>query len=194
MPSEKPYIFIVGFNKTGTRTLTDFFARNGHEGVHWDNGNLVLRMLENLCSGRKIFYGYDHASNVYSDMTFVNNKICIEGSAYFRQMDKDYPDSFFIYNTRNIDSWVNSRLRHGDGSYLERYKSILNTESIDEITNYWIKLRLDHEDKLRSYFKDSKRLLTVDIESADSAQKVKDFLGMDLDTGHWGWVGKTGES
>ena len=40
-----PYIFIIGFNKTATRSLDYFFKRNGFPGIHWDYGNLALTML-----------------------------------------------------------------------------------------------------------------------------------------------------
>ena len=34
-------IFIIGFNKTATRTLHYFFKGNGLNAIHWDDGNLV---------------------------------------------------------------------------------------------------------------------------------------------------------
>ena len=40
-----PYIFIIGINKTATRSLDYFFKRNGFPGIHWDYGNLALTML-----------------------------------------------------------------------------------------------------------------------------------------------------
>ena len=47
--------------------------------------------------------GYDRAFTVFSDMVFLNEKILLEGNALFKNMDTDYPESYFIYNTRNID-------------------------------------------------------------------------------------------
>lgn len=78
-------VFLIGFNKTATRTITKFFKINGyktqHDSKNWD--------LEN----------YDF----FSDLMFPCD---------FKNIYSKYPNSIFILNTRNLYDWIKSRCKH----------------------------------------------------------------------------------
>lgn len=191
--SDKPFVFIIGFNKCGTRTLHQFFKKNGFPCVHGGSRPLAIHMVMNCIQDRQVFFGYDKKFRVFSDLTFLNNRICIEGNSFFRNMDRDYPGSFFIYNTRDVQKWIASRLRHFglSGSFLERYCKVLNTSDQKEVVAGWIEGRARFERDLSDYFGGSERLLILDIESDQPARLISSFLGMDLDESAWSWTGKT---
>ena len=190
---DKPFVFIIGFNKCGTRTLHQFFQKNGFPSVHGGSCHLAIHMTLNCIQGRRVFFGYDEKFRVFSDLTFLNNRISIEANSFFRTMDKDYPGSFFIYNTRNIQKWIASRLRHVglSGSFLERYCNVLQTSDQNVVVDRWIEERTRFERDLNDYFGESDRLLVLDIESDQPAKLISSFLGMDLDVMAWSWAGKT---
>lgn len=104
-----PFVFCIGFNKCGTTSLANFFRGNGFPTVQNDYGRLALQMLTNCARSKPVFSGFDADYRCFCDMVHVNNHIEIEGNWQFRLMDRDYPGSFFIYNTRNIDNWLASR-------------------------------------------------------------------------------------
>jgi hypothetical protein len=106
------YIFIIGFNKSGTTSIHELFSKNGFASIHWDEGRLAKKSLLNALEGRRLFYGYDHQYQVFSDLVYRNDRFYFEGNSLFREMDKDYPNAFFIYNKRNIADWLKSRIHH----------------------------------------------------------------------------------
>ena len=94
-------------------------------------------------------------------------------------MDKDYPGSFFIYNTRDVQKWITSRLKHigFSGSFLERYCNVLQTSDRQKVVNRWIEERARFEQDLTDYFGDSDRLFVLDIESDQPAKLISSFFG-----------------
>src|SRR5262245_6609297 len=130
-------IFLIGFNKTATTSLDGFFNGNGLRSIHWDDGKLAVQMVQNAIAGRKILHGYDHKYVVYSDAMYLNDRICIEANFFYPTLDRDYPGSAFIYNTRSEEDWIESRLTHGAGFFLEKFKKIRNTDSVDQIVEHW---------------------------------------------------------
>jgi len=45
---KKCKIFIIGFNKTGTRTLDYLFKNNGYKTAHWEGGDITDEMTKNI--------------------------------------------------------------------------------------------------------------------------------------------------
>ena len=52
-------IFVIGPNKCGTISLYIFFKKNNLKPIHWDNGNLALKIISNISANLKplnVFY------------------------------------------------------------------------------------------------------------------------------------------
>lgn len=193
-PLENPYIFCIGYNKCGTSALHAFFEANGIASVHWDGGLLARTMLSNAVEGRKVFDGYDQDYRAFSDMFFFNDRIAIEGIEFFRLMDRDYPNSLFVYNTRDMQAWLQSRRNHASkaaGSLLQRYLAILNTTSETIVLDHWAERRLRFEAALATYFAGSPRLLTLDIDAEDVPVRLADFLSLEPNAAAWTRVNAT---
>lgn len=191
---QRPLIFIIGFNKTATRSIHQLFAGNGYASVHWDDGKLALRMLRNMLSGKKILTGYDRRYQVYSDMIFANHSINIEANSFFKILDRDYPGSFFIYNKRNLEDWLRSRASQsqklGENSFIKRQMSLNNTSEPDVVFEVWKTQRLRLESDVRSYFKGATNFVEIDINNDDVPGMISDLLQVELDGSHWGHIGK----
>lgn len=191
-----PFVFIIGFNKAGTRSLDYFFENNGFPSVHWDNGNLALTMISNCLMNKKIFSGYDEKYRVFSDMMFMNRNIDIQANKFFKVMDRDYPDSYFIYNYRNTDNWVKSRLNHLAGmdiSFISRSLSVHNTKDVTEIMNIWKLEKERFEFDVRHYFMGRKNFLEIDIEKDDVCKAISSLLGRTMDSAYWKITGESYE-
>lgn len=186
---ELPFVFVIGFNRTGTTSLHKFFQANGFPSIHHDDGRLAKTMLENCCNDRKVLAGYDRKFRVFSDMTFRNRRIRFEANSLFRAMDADYPHSFFIYNTRNLQDWLNSRaslhtLSQGETAMqfeLRQHK----TNDPQRVFDKWARQRQTFEIELRDYFAGNPRFLEVDILDPLLPDKIASFLGMPLEKAHW---------
>ena len=198
---DKLRIFQIGFNKCGTLSIHKLF--DDHciptiTSIHWNRGYLARDIHDNILNGRAPLVGYESYS-VYSDMecfrTF-NEQISWVSIAkdHFDLLDINYPNSKFILNTRNIDNWIASRIKHMcdfspmrygyterlDRSipYIEYHKQAYNVSNIDDL----IKIRKEewytHHDNVITHFTFRPRdLLIFDIEQ-DSFSKITDFFAL----------------
>jgi hypothetical protein len=184
-----PYIFVIGFNKTGTTSIHKLFENNGIPSIHWDQGKLAKMSLINILNGDLVFSGYDDKFNVFSDMFFRTEKFIFEGNSLFRQMDNDYPGSFFIYNKRNINDWINSRIKHkslvSGMTIIDLEKKISKSREVGDIIDYWTKSRSRFEEDIKYYFRNSKFFMEIDIEDPNFVDKISEFTGIKLNPIFW---------
>ncbi|WP_444932175.1 sulfotransferase [Microbulbifer sp. SSSA002] len=182
-------VFQIGFNKCGTTSLSHFFLRNGYKSVHWDYGNLALKIEENFKSGRLLLEGYEQY-NFYGDMEMVSSRYIYAFEKYYKQLDHQYPGSFFILNNRPIERWVESRKRHGNGTYLERFKKIYRCNE-EEVIRRWEYEWYRHHSNVLKYFYGRDNFLLFNIET-DSGEKLIDFIGEpDLKASYYRHTNKT---
>ena len=184
-----PKIFVIGFNKCGTTSFHHFFKQNGLSSFHWggnsskSNGGLIL--LNNFMLGNDLLEGIGHY-DAYSDLSFANELIYVEGCRFFKEIYDQYQDAYFILNTRPVDKWLASRLNHGNGSLKKRSMSVYNCSEI-ELKSIWDKQYQKHCDDVRAFFKQNKgNFLEFDIEK-DLPGRLVEFLSKiaDLEIKYW---------
>jgi hypothetical protein len=191
----KKLIIVIGFNKTGTTSIHRLFQSSGFRSVHWDEGKLTRKMLENVINSKPILQGYDDEFDVFSDLVFRNDSLWFEGNTLFKQIDQYYQNAFFIYNTRDMDAWLDSRCKHTEQvkeqTLLDLHKKLLCTDDINKIKNHWKSTRLNYEEELREYFNSKSNFLQIDIKDKNFVNKLSAFIQGDLDPSHWGRFNKT---
>lgn len=187
----QPFVFIIGFNKTGTRSLHRLFFDNGLPAIHWDDGRLALAMRDNRSMGVPILTGYDIKYRIFSDLTHVDEDGYCEANKWFRELDLDYPGSYFILNNRPIGHWLLSRTRHEGGKFLQQHMSLRGLTSPEETINQWASEREAFHSEVRSYFAGSDHFLEVDIEHEGVAESLSEFLNLPLNPQKWSRRGKT---
>ena len=193
MKPMKPKIFIIGFNKTATRSLHSFFKNNGLPSVHWDKSYLVKCFERNIVLGKKLLTdgvvktppynsrGRYEDMVVFSDMTYP--KTDQESKDYYKRLDLDYPNSKFILNIRDTESWIKSRFKHAKGilyrNHLEFYGLDDNPTGRDVLKSIYKKMHENHHKDVLEYFKNRKDdLLIFDIQSDDIDKVIKFFEGV----------------
>lgn len=185
-----PYVFVIGFNKTATTTLHHFFEGNGLPAVHWDGNQLAITMMNNCLADRPILHGYDHRYRVFSDMIAQTKRIRLEANAFFRILDVDYPDAFFLFNNRDTDAWIASRWRKPCRRYnctnVELEMGILNTRDPRQVEATWRREKHAFERDVRDYFAGHPRFLEFDITDAEAPVKIARLLGRTMDQSLWG--------
>jgi hypothetical protein len=193
-----PFVFIIGFNKTGTTALHEFFDKNGWPSIHWDKGALACRMVTNCLENRPILEGYDSRFRVFSDMAVQTDRIRIEANKLFPVLDRDYPGAYFIYNTRKIDDWIASR----SANFVTRHKATnlelemrrLNTDDRDTVVLHWRTQWQQFDAEVSQYFKTHPRFLKVNIDDQDLPEQVAALLDHPMDPVHWRRVRTNGPS
>ncbi|REG77528.1 glycosyltransferase family 2 protein [Marinomonas pollencensis] len=186
-------IFIIGFNRCGTRSLHYLFKENGLSCIHWDSDNLVKTIEKNIKAGKKAFYnGHTVNSNVnsycsYEDAQVFSDFTCHEidkdAKDYYKKLDYDYPNSKFILNIRNVDDWIKSRKKHSNGLIVEKQKKYHNC-SEDQLDAIWKTMWDKSIKEMKEYFSNRDNdFIIFDIDN-DDIKKISDFLEDDfvLDT------------
>lgn len=187
-----PKIFVIGFNKCGTTSLHKMFRRAGLASSHYRHqdadGNFHIiaeRMDQNARAGLPPLTGIEDAT-AYSDMDMCDKRSYLSGIGQFRLLDRHYPGSRFILNTRDPENWLNSRCRHFDGGYLRRAMAQAGVRDPHEIRAIW---RLDwhaHHAALQVHFATRRdQFLVFDIERDDPKVLCAFLPEYGLKPGQW---------
>jgi len=192
MQSNKPKIFFIGFNKTGTTSFHHFFSRQGHKSFHHnaiiENKRVYLGKIiqENIANGKKVLDNID-TYMVYSDFCFCTESVYYEATTNFKLLKKQYPNSYFILQTRNEDEWIQSRLKHksGNQSFNDRVTKLLQMNT-EELVMHWRHFRRNLHTEIINYFGNSEKFMVFDMNK-NSINTLINFLSPDyiLDPTFW---------
>ena len=174
-------IFCIGPNKTGTVSLHNAFIILGFSSVHFisKEGN-IKRIIEcNLKNNNKLLEGIENY-DAYLDWNSPLTNL------YYKDLDKQYPNSKFILNTRDIESWLISREEH-----VRRTPNLvdLREKSHDTACSTWFSIdinawRKEYEelhDDIAEYFRNRKKdCLYFNVTAGDGWEKLCPFLGVDI--------------
>ncbi|WP_392350112.1 sulfotransferase [Parasynechococcus sp.] len=168
----------MGHNKCGTRSFHKLLRSNGYSSIHYDKGRLARRIQANFTFSRPLLDGIDEYIG-YTDM-----ELCGEFYAYrlFPLLDLQYPGSCFVYNTRDVNRWVESRLHHRKGkyarTYLERMQQAFDDHSLtlDDLKRHWVDAWMRHDADLQRYFSGRTNFCRFDITVPDDQAALCRFL------------------
>lgn len=148
--SSAPKVFAIGFNKTGTTSLTAILKRYGlstnhHGGWHfwtWKNEY--------------------HNFNKYDAYTDGQQKD-------FRELEKKFPGSKYILNTRSLQSWLSSRWCHVETN--KRTKRSKWTDNSKKALISWAYSRDNYHADVLEYFKDRPNdFMVLDLQTMSSTE------------------------
>jgi hypothetical protein len=171
-------IFVIGPNKSGSLSLYYFFKKNNLKPVHWERGNLALKILSNISANLKPLNGLDKF-NCFLDIFFITPGLYISPISLRDKIITHYPEEIYILNIRNFEDWLISRKKHGNGSLNERlnktfkdtYDPKLEYKSYKEVINYNLKnfhiFDLDDPEKFKRL---SEFLIIKGINISDNSQ------------------------
>ncbi|WP_187792632.1 glycosyl transferase family 90 [Paracoccus amoyensis] len=160
--------FQIGFNKCGTTFIAKLFQMNGIPTLHWLEGRLAEDIAYSKLVGRQPLKPWADSITAFTDMESVRylNMPVVEAFKEFEFLDKSYPGSVFLLNTRDVEDWVISRYMHRDGTYARAYAQILGVGLID-LADIWADAWNDHIAACRSYFAGRAEFVEIDIDHAD---------------------------
>ena len=196
-------IFGVGLSKTGTTSLhyalevlgynaihfPDDLIRNSSKKVYfkWKMNSIAYRIPGR---GRKPFF-YDILKN-------SNNRLLLNEdypkkldaltdtpvTRFYKELDKLYPGSKFIYTIRDIEKWLKSCEKHftglmHTGIMPQLEEELFGTQLYDreKFKNTYEK----HHKEVLNYFKDRPDdLLVMDISKGEGWEKLCGFLGREI--------------
>lgn len=150
----------LGLSRTGTSTLTEILKQVGYNHIHYP-------------SDHDMFHGNNDGAG---DIPVI---------PVYKELDKKFPNSKFVYTVRDKDAWLKSMK-----PYLERKKNwdqasrqvnirkmVYNQPFFDY--NSYSKAYDDHDRDVRQYFKNRPYdFLVLDIIGGDKPQKLFEFLNI----------------
>lgn len=171
-------IFCIGVNKTGTNSLHQALQILGYNSVHYldDSGNNIKAMIEqNYLQGHAILKGLEQYDAI-SDWDYPTHAINI-----IKAFDEQYPNSKFILNTRDIDSWMNSRRNHVLNNQLKKKKDPDSPEpglewQIFDVDAWKKEYEERHREVLTLFENRKNDLLILNIYDGDGWTKLCHFL------------------
>lgn len=180
-------IFVIGFNKTGTRSLCNYFNDNKIPSIHWHKGKLARIMKKNFNRGKPLMKGYEEY-RVFTDMEDYPRQNYAHVT-FFKEMEQQYPDAKFILNIRDVENWIKSRNNHDN--YTRDICKILKMTK-EELNEKWRNDYKEHIENVISYFSDKpNKLLVFDIEK-DKIDKLNLFFSdLSLNSKFYKHHGKT---
>ncbi|MFO7710942.1 MAG: sulfotransferase [Candidatus Woesearchaeota archaeon] len=162
-------IFCIGLSKTATTAVSHALGHLGYRVKHYPldcfyqkNGRVHLRP-EQVAK-------YDGISDTVA-------------ARFFRELDVNFPGSFFIYTTRELESWLRSCERTFWYGQLFKQRDKANQlhyelySAIDYDRKRFEEAYKKHHKEVYSYFKE--RLLVMDVTKGDGWDVLCPFLGVD---------------
>lgn len=179
-------VFCVGWEKTGTTSLTAAMRRLGYfswQFAPWTIGLAkVLGEIPNAPPDLDALAEYDFLSNV-------------PVYTLYREFDRRYPGSLFILTTRPVDAWLPSALmeaRKGveqqGGALPSITRWLYETTAIDEASLRGRYLR--HETEVLDYFAGRPGFLAIDLSEGDPWPKLCGFLDAPIPDIPFPWLNK----
>ncbi len=152
-----PKIFVIGFNKTGTRSIHTIFKEMGlpsYHGGKWRN-----------CNNMRLLRLYD----CFSDG--IPRSIA--------RLDELFPGARFILQVRELDSWILSRLAHIDRLKRKgRHKGINTWDATEYAVLSWMRRRNDYHIQVLTYFQRRDDILVINYtRDKDASHKICQFVG-----------------
>jgi len=169
-PFSKRKVFCIGFNKTGTSSLHDFFINCGLTSEHSSRWPLYSHVMLGKFYFNKQCYSDGEQSN-------------------FARLEDKFPDSLFILNTRPVKSWLYSRVKHvmrfeeaidmdilfTDDKY-GRMEREFYTDKTAAITKWYFEYKV-YVQQARIYFKNKPNFIELDVtKNPDWIADLKSFF------------------
>ena len=161
--------------------MHEAFRLLGLKSVHYldDEGNNIKEIIENnYLAGDNIIKGLE-GYDAFSDWDRPPYTVDIVKEFY-----KQYPDSIYILNTRDLDGWLNSRENHVRKNQERKRKNPdedIGWLKIDR--NGWEIEFNNHYSEVSKYFEARKgNLLVFDVTKGDDWEKLCPFLGLPIPT------------
>ena len=196
------HIFLIGMDRCGANNILELLGTSVPVSIdptgrlaskmafNFFNGFDILEDIENEDVKRCWAYGNMEAIFLAGDKKLGGNhqrEIPLSIYRLFKELYYQYPNAKFIYNTRNVDQWVEARRKIGDGYIMDYFQRCSNPHLVgtdkwvektkEEVKKYWKESFEKHRNDVLSFFEDKHddRFIEFNI-STDHPHKIIGFL------------------
>ena len=167
---DRPRIFGIGLNKTGTTSFHRAMTILGFESLHW-GGPPIRRLVEAAAdAGEPLLAGLDPRFDAFSDIEALSTR--------FQLLDEQYPGSHFVLTVRPIDDWIDSRRRHVENNVRRKAAGEYDGNFLVVDEDQWRTHWESHVARVRDYFACRADFLEIDITNGGGWRPFAELLGV----------------
>jgi GT2 family glycosyltransferase/glycosyltransferase involved in cell wall biosynthesis len=179
---DRPRVFCIGLNKTGTSSFHAAMEILGLSSLHWGGPEINGAVRAALDGGRPLLSGIDPGFDAFSDIGLL--------STHFDLLDEQYPGSRFVLTVRPLDEWIDSRRRHVERNIARRdagdYRG--NFLVVDEAL--WREQWARQVGGARRYFEGRRDFLDADLTAGRGWGPLCDLLEVPEPTETFPWANR----
>lgn len=157
--TNRPRIFGIGLNKTGTVSFHEAMTILGYESLHWGGPEVHWRIVAANEGKHPLLWNVDQRFDAFSDIGMLSRN--------FALLDEQYPGSHFILTVREEDDWIDSRRRHVERNLVRKAEGEYDGEFLTVEEDKWRREWTQHVDRARAYFAGRDDFLEIDITAGD---------------------------
>ncbi len=176
---DRPRVFGIGLNKTGTSSLHDALTTLGYESLHW-GGPAIRQFVEvALEAGEPLLSRLDARFDAFSDIQVL--------SKHFDLLDRQYPGSRFVLTVRPLDDWIDSRRRHVENNVRRQADGRYDGGFLEADEQAWRAEWEEHVERVRCYFAGRDDFLELDLTVGAGWAPLCTLLGVPVPDRPFPW-------
>ncbi len=152
---DRPRIFGIGLNKTGTSSFHEALTVLGFQSLHYGGQAAADSVQRAIDDAAPLLANLDQRYDAFSDIGLLSRR--------FQILDEQYPGSHFVLTVRPFDDWIDSRRRHVERNIAAkregRYRGTFLVVDVEKWTLEWE----THMERVHRYFAGRDDFLEVDF-------------------------------
>jgi glycosyltransferase involved in cell wall biosynthesis len=169
-PADRPRIFGIGLNKTGTSSLHEALETLGYDSLHW-GGPALRRLVEHSIEAEEpLLSRLDPRFDAFSDIQSL--------SVNFARLDEQYPGSRFVLTVRPVEEWIASRRQHVESNVRRKAAGEYDGEFLTVDEPAWRAQWEDHVASVRAHFGGRDDFLEIDLTACAAWEPLCTLLGV----------------
>jgi Sulfotransferase domain len=168
--ADRPRIFNLGLNKTGTSSFHQAMVILGFRSLHW-GGPRVHELVEASFVAREpLLTNLHQRYDAFSDIGPLSRR--------FKLLDAQYPGSRFVLTVRPVEGWLESRRRHVESNVRLRDAGRYTGTFLVVDEEKWRRDWDTHLAQVRTYFAGRLDFLEIDMTDDPSWRPFCELLGV----------------
>ena len=179
---DRPRIFGIGLNKTGTSSLHQALTILGFRSLHNGGPEVHDAVQAAIDGGVPLLTNLDQKYDAFSDIGLLSRR--------FRLLAEQYPGSKFVFTVRPVESWIDSRRRHVERNVARREAGEYDGTFLAVDEDKWMREWNEQVDRVRAYFTGRDDFLEVDIAAAPGWGSLCRLLGCPIPAAPFPWANR----
>jgi glycosyltransferase involved in cell wall biosynthesis len=179
---DRPRVFCIGLNKTGTSSFHAAMEILGLASLHWGGPAVNRAVRAALDEDRPLLSGLGLGFDAFSDIGLL--------STHFEQLDEQYPGSRFVLTVRPVDEWIDSRRRHVERNVSRRDTGEYDGDFLVVEEELWREQWERQVGRARRYFEGRQDLLEADLTTGGGWRPLCELLEVPEPTEPFPWANR----